>query len=98
LSPINPIINSILSSSVSPPILPLSLYNNYTTPTANIYQSAGIISLTTTPGSKIPTMEIGSLNTNNGGNYACLLTLWSANNDAAKTVITNIISITVTST
>jgi hypothetical protein len=40
-------------------------------------------------------MYIGNLTSNNVGNYACLITLWSRFNDAAKTIMTNIISITV---
>jgi hypothetical protein len=91
LNPINP--GSLIS--VSPSILPASLYSNSIS-VANIYQSSGNMSLTTSAGTPISTMQIENLNTSNGGNYACLLTLWSRYNDAAKTVMTNIISITPT--
>jgi hypothetical protein len=40
-------------------------------------------------------MNISNLTSENSGNYACLVTLWSRYNDAAKTVMTNVISINV---
>jgi hypothetical protein len=55
------------------------------------YPSASAIAISTI------TMSIAGLRSGNSGNYACLVTLWSENNDAAKTIMTNIISISVNS-
>lgn len=94
LSPINPD-SSIIS--LSPPVLPSSLYINSVSVSNITIPSAGI-PLSTTLGTSTNTMTISNLNLGNSGNYACLLTLWSANNDAAKTIMTNIVSINVVST
>lgn len=93
LYPINP--NSSIEG-LNPPVLPSSLYNN-SIPVGNINNTSGSIVLSTT-GSSTVTMTINNLNSGNAGNYACLLTLWSKNNDAAKTVMTNVISINVQNT
>jgi hypothetical protein len=93
LHPLNPGTNP----TIQPPILPASLYAESIYPTnsqvSNITGTSGTIFLTTSTGLSTLTMRISGLKIVNGGNYACLLTMWSRYNDAAKTVMTNIISI-----
>jgi hypothetical protein len=91
LSPINPVSGI---TSLNPPVLPSSLYAN-SIPVSNITVSSGSIPLSTTSGISTITMNISNLTSENSGNYACLVTLWSRYNDAAKTVMTNVISINV---
>ena len=93
LSPINP--DSIVMS-LNPPVLPSTIYSNSIN-VSNITFPSTSIPLSTTPGTSTNTMTISNLNTGNSGNYACLLTLWSSNNNASKTIMTNIISIVVSS-
>ena len=92
LSPINP---DLSIEALNPPVLPSSLYANSIT-VGNILNTNAAIPLAT-ESTSVPfsTMFINGLTTENVGNYACLLTLWSRYNDAAKTIMTNIISINV---
>lgn len=90
LSPINP--NPTIAA-LNPPVLPSSLYANSIN-ISNIISTSGTIGLSTI-GASTSTMYIIGLTNQNSGKYACLLTLWSRYNDAAKTIMTNVISINV---